>query len=403
MIGAFDVASAARALEGRIVHTPLLFSDFFSRERGAHVYLKLESLQRTGSFKVRGATYKILRTLGRIGPKGVVAASAGNHAQGVALAASNLGVRATVVMPESASLSKQLATRAYGAEVVLRGANIAESLRHARELADRGHTFVHPFDDDDVMAGQGTLGLEILADLPDVDEVWLPVGGGGLAAGVAAAVKATRPGCRLVGVQAGACPSARRALEAGSPSDVEAAPTIADGIAVPRLGDRPFEVLREHLGEVFEVGEDQLAAAMVHLLERKKVLAEGAGAAALAALLAAPSERVRGRRIALVISGGNVDLNVLDRVVERGLLHAGRVLRFGAVLPDVPGALAAVLAVVAREGANVLHVAHDRLRPGVPLGSTRVDVWAETRGFPHCRRIAEALGEAGVRVDDGEG
>lgn len=395
MITADDVASAAKALRGRVVHTPLLCSDYFSGERGAQVYLKLENLQRTGSFKIRGATHKVLRSLGRIGPKGVVAASAGNHAQGLALAASNLGVRATVVMPETASLSKQLATRAYGAEVLLKGADIAESLGHAARLADQGHMLVHPFDDDDVIAGQGTLGLEILGDLPDVDEVWVPVGGGGLVAGVAVAIKGARPGCRVVGVQAGACPSALRAREAGGPVTLPACRTIADGIAVPRVGDRPYELLARLLDDLLLVDEDQIASAMVHLLERKKVLAEGAGAVALAALLASPSDRVRGRRIALVVSGGNVDLNLLDRVIERGLLDAGRVLRFSVVLSDVPGALASLLEVVAAQGANVLQVRHERWDPSLALGHTRIEVSAETRGFAHADQVRRALTDRG--------
>ncbi|MBI5017473.1 MAG: threonine ammonia-lyase [Deltaproteobacteria bacterium] len=402
MISLSDVEAAARALEGHAVHTPLVCSEFFSQERGEHVYLKLENLQRTGSFKVRGATYKILRARYRIGPGGVVAASAGNHAQGVALAASALGVRATIIMPETAPLSKQLATRAYGGRVVLAGTCVADALEHAESVARaEGLVLVHPFDDDDVMAGQGTVGLEILADLPDVDEVWVPVGGGGLIAGIAAAVKGRRPETKVIGVQARACPSALRAREAGQPVAVGPCPTLADGIAVARVGARPFEVIQHCVDGLVDVDEDAIAAALVHLLERKKVLAEGAGAVTLAALLAEPAQRADGRRIALVVSGGNVDLNVLDRILERGLIRGGRILRFTVVLADVPGALASLLGVLAQERANILHIVHDRLASDVPLGSTRVEVWLETRGLSHGERITDALKSAGFAADGG--
>lgn len=391
---------AARDVVSRLVGpaSPLIQSEHFSRLTGAQVFLKLECLQRTGSFKIRGALNKLQRCLEAEGPRPVVAASAGNHAQGVALAASRLGLSATIVMPEGAPISKQLATRDYGGHVILHGRTVAEALVRARELAGEGYCFVHPYDDDDVVAGQGTVALEILEQAAEVDEVWVPVGGGGLAAGIAAALAEARPATAVVGAQAEACPSALKALEAGEPVTVLPGRSIADGILVSRVGDATYPLLARNLREVRLVEEKDIATAIVQLLEKKKVLAEGAGAVALAALLAARPERVRGKRIVVVISGGNVDLNVLDRVLEQGLIRSGRIFRFAVVLDDVPGALGSLLGVVARERANVLHIAHDRLSLDLPVGRTRVEVEVETRGAEHVGAVWAALREAGFTI-----
>ncbi|GAB6062149.1 threonine ammonia-lyase [Deferrisoma palaeochoriense] len=397
-----DIARIQEAMEivsRRFPPTPLLRSEQLSRQTGAEVFLKLENLQRTGSFKVRGAAHKLWRIRDQVGPNGVVAASAGNHAQGVALAAAELGIPSTVVMPEGASISKQVATRDYGARVLLHGKTVAEALERAWELADEGYTFLHPFDDDDVIAGQGTVGLEITSQLPEFDEVWVPVGGGGLAAGVALAVKNRLPKARIVGVQTQACPAALEALRKGEPVEVPADRTLADGIRVPRVGDRPFRVLRETMDEVLLVEESRIALAVVTLLERKKLLAEGAGAVPVAALMAVPPDRVKGRRIVLVVSGGNLDLNVLDRILEQGLMRTGRILRFRVVLDDSPGSLHDLLSVVAREQGNILHIFHDRLSVDLPLGRTRVEVEVETRGFDHIGRLTAALLQAGYRIE----
>ena len=401
MVTLSDIRAAAREIDAHVLRTPLLCSDFISHAVQAEVYLKLENLQRTGSFKPRGAAHKLVRAArrgGEIGDKGVVAASAGNHAQGVSLAARELGMRATIVMPENASLTKQLATKAYGGEVVLCGASVADSLERAKTLEADGYYFVHPFDDDEVIAGQGTVGLEILADLPDVDEVWVPVGGGGLLAGVAVAVKETAPRVRVVGVQARACPSALEARRAGRPTLVSPTHTIADGIAVARVGARPFEILSQYVDELLTVSEEEIATAMLHLLERKKLLAEGAGAVPLAALLSADPAPLQDRRIALVVSGGNVDLNILDRILERGLIESGRIMRFGVVLRDVPGTLFALLGLLSREKANVLHIFHDRLGRGLAVGETRVEIELETRGADHIRRLSLELEAAGFQL-----
>ncbi|MBI5445438.1 MAG: threonine ammonia-lyase [Deltaproteobacteria bacterium] len=398
MIALTDVQFAHREIRDRIIRTPTLWSEFFSNACGAEVFLKLENLQRTGSFKIRGATYKIGKSAAQIGTSGIVAASAGNHAQGVALAARNYGLAATIVMPENASLSKQLATRGYGGKVVLHGASVAEALRHAQALAEEGGFFIHPFDDEDVMAGQGTVGLEIVEELGTVDEVWVPVGGGGLIAGIAVAVKETLPGARIVGVQAAVCPSALEARRRGAPCSVAASETIADGIAITRVGDRPFPVIEKYVDELVTVDEDGIALAMLHLLERKKLLAEGAGAVCLAALLAA-GEKVRGKRVALVVSGGNVDMNLLDRILERGLIRTGRILRFAVVLRDAPGSLASLLTELSSERANILHISHDRLRDDLAVWSTRVEIEMETRSATHGDHILRMLHAKGFSVE----
>ncbi|WP_025322307.1 threonine ammonia-lyase [Deferrisoma camini] len=383
----------------RFPPTPLIRSEQLSRQTGAEVFLKLENLQRTGSFKVRGAVYKLWRIRNEVGPRGVVAASAGNHAQGVALAASDLGIPATVIMPEGSSISKQVATRDYGARVLLHGKTVAEALDRARELEQEGYTFLHPFDDDDVIAGQATVGLELTEQLERFDEVWVPVGGGGLAAGVALALAKRRPTARVVGIQTRACPSALEALRQGHPVEVETERTLADGIRVPRIGERPFRVLRQVMEEVLLVEESRIAMAVVALLERKKLLAEGAGAVPVAALLEAPADRVRNRRIVLVVSGGNLDLNVLDRILEQGLMRTGRILRFRVILDDAPGALHGLLSIVSKEEGNILHIFHDRLSVDLPLGRTRVEVEVETRGFDHIGRLTAALLQGGYRIE----
>lgn len=394
-----DIRRAAEVLADRAARTPLVHSRAFSRRTGAEVYLKLENLQRTGSFKVRGATYKVLTRREEIGPKGVVAASAGNHAQGVALAAAQAGVEATIVMPEWASISKQEATAAYGGKVVLEGQSLGDCLGKAKELADSGMTFIPPFDDPDIVTGQGTVGLEIVEDLPEPDYVFVPIGGGGLCSGVASAVKALSPNTRVVGVQAAACPSALRALREGERCTVEADRSIADGITVKQLGEVNFAILRELLDDVMLVKEEEIAQAILALLERKKLLAEGAGAVALAALLNGSVDLPAGSRAVALISGGNVDSPLLDRILGRGLRRSGRVMRAMVELDDVPGALSALLSVVARERANVLHIYHERGGTELPIYRTRVLLELETRGPEHVEQVTEALRSAGYPVE----
>jgi threonine dehydratase len=329
----------------------------------------------------------------------VVAASAGNHAQGVAYAASLAGLPATIVMPQWASLSKQLATEGYGGTVVRQGQTLAEALEHAQGLAKGGLTFIHPFDDPEIITGQGTLGLEILADLPEADAVLVPVGGGGLAAGVAVAIKAANPHIKIVGVQSRLVPSAQAAFEAGRPVAVPGAPTLADGINVTCLGRHTFPLLRQYLDGLALVSEAEIADAVLRLLEKKKILSEGAGAVTAAALLQAQPGQDLGRRVVLVISGGNMDIPLLERVVQRGLLHSQRLLTLHVVLPDSPGSLGKLAGLLGQTGANILHLAHDRLGLDLPLRETRVKMDLETLGAGHCEQIIQTLQQAGYRLE----
>lgn len=397
-----EIKKAAALISGHLLKTPLIYSPTFSRMTGAEVYLKLENLQKGGSFKVRGATYKILSRRedfdGQVS-RGVVAASVGNHAQGVALAAASAGVSATIVMPVWASLPKQEATRGYGAEVILQGQTLVESIGIARDLALKtGRTFIHPYDDFEVMAGQGTIGLEIMEELPDPDLILVPVGGGGLISGIASAVKAICPSTRVIGVQASACPSAREALRQGGPIAVRAPSTIADAISVTEVGKSNYPLLRDLVEDVVLVGESEIAAAVLLLLERKKVLAEGAGAVPLAALLSGAVDISKGSKVVLVISGGNLDSLLLDRVIRQGLATHGRLMRFSVCLEDVPGSLSGLLARISEKRANVVSIRHFRHERDLPLNYTRVDLELETLGFAHIREIEDSLRKDGYEI-----
>ncbi len=402
MISLADIQSAAQVLQGKILRTPLIYSPTFSRMAGAKVYLKLENLQEGGSFKVRGATYKIQSHLAGLQSKGVVAASVGNHAQGVALAARAAGVSATIIMPSWASLAKQQATRGYGAELILSGESLAESIEIARRLAlETGRMFIHPYDDEEVIAGQGTIGLEILEDLPDPDFILVPVGGGGLIAGIATAVKALRPAARVVGVQAAACPSALKALKSGKPialEDVQEKSSLADAIMVTQVGKADYPILQNLVDEIVTVDENQISSAMLLLLERKRILAEGAGAVPLAALLRPTFDLPEGSKVVLVISGGNVDNLLLDRVIHQGLRQEGRLMSFSVSLEDVPGSLARLLNLVAEHQANVVNIHHARNEKGLSINFTRVDLELETRGFDHQSEIGKELKRAGYII-----
>jgi threonine dehydratase len=401
MVSLEDIRAAQQRIAGHIIRTPLVYSPFFSARTGARVYLKLETLQKAGSFKVRGATNKILVNIAAVREHGVVAASAGNHAQGVAVAAHTAGVKATIVMPSWASIAKQEATRGYGAEIMIQGSSLEESIGRAAELAREGRLFIHPYDDDEVIAGQGTIGLEIHDDLPGADMIVVPVGGGGLIAGIATAVKAIKPGIRILGVQAAACPSASGACATGSPVRVTAQPTIADGIRVAECGARTCPVLKELVDEVVLVTEDEIADAMLLLLERKHIVAEGAGAAPLAALLNGSIAIPPGSNVVLVISGGNVDSAQLFRIVRQAMTRQGRILRFSVLLDDRPGTLAGLLSVIAGEGGNILHLDHTQGEGDVPVMMARVEIELETRGREHAGAILSAIGNAGYTVKAG--
>jgi threonine dehydratase len=401
MISLADVQNAAKLIQGKVLRTPLVYSPTFSKMTGCQIYLKLENLQIGGSFKVRGATNKIHSHLEDIQDRGVIAASIGNHAQGAALAARMAGIPATIVMPVWASIAKQEATRGYGADVILKGGSLVECIEIARRIAfETGKLFIHPYDDEEIISGQGTIGLEILEDLPDVDTIIVPVGGGGLIGGIAAAVKALRHQTRIIGVQAAACPSACEALKAGGPValDAEEKSSLADAIMVTQVGDADYLLLRDLVDKIVVVDESQIAAAVLLLLERKKILAEGAGAVPLAALLSKSVRLPSGSNVVLVISGGNVDSLLLDRIIHHGLLFQGRLMRFSVLLEDTPGSLAKLLHLIAGFSANVVHIHHARNQRDLPLNFTRVDLELETRGPNHIKEVAEALRASGYRI-----
>jgi threonine dehydratase len=395
-----DIKKAAKLLEGKVIHTPLVYSPTFSKMTGAEVYLKLENLQKGGSFKIRGATYKIQTYQDRIGADGVIAASIGNHAQGVAIAARDAGVPATIIMPVWTSITKQEATREYGAQVILKGQTLVESIQIAQQMAVQSESmFIHPYDDLDLIIGQGTIGLEILEDLPDADTILVPVGGGGLISGIALAAKAIRPEIRIIGVQAEACPSAYVALREGKPISVEEKNSIADAIMVTQMGVANFPILKEKVDDIVLVSEEQLSSAILLLLERKKVLAEGAGATPLAALLGSSSIVRKGSKVVLVISGGNVDSPLLDRIIRQGLLKHGRIMRFSVILEDRPGSIAHLLDLIAKMQANIIHIYHARNERDLPIYAAKVELELETRGIDHIAKIANSLKDAGYNID----
>jgi threonine dehydratase len=401
MIDLATIDAARARLKGAVAETPCAYSETLSELTGTTCFVKLENLQMTGSFKERGAANLLLQLDAAERERGVAAASAGNHGLAVAYHARRLGIPALIVMPEWAPLIKVAAARGQGAEVVLHGADFDEAYTRARALADeRGLVFVHPFDDARVIAGQGTLGLELLAQRPDLDAVIVPVGGGGLVAGVATAVKAARPGVRIVGVQADALPAMRAALRAGHRVALPPAPTIADGIAVRQVGERTLALARRHVDEIVTVSEEELANAILLLLEIEKTVAEGAGAAPLAALVNRPLG-LSGRKVALVLSGGNIDVTMLARIIERGLVKDGRLVRLGVLLRDRPGALSRLTALIAEERANIVHIEHDRaFAPGAAIGETVVALTLETSGRAHIERLLARLDGAGYRVEE---
>jgi threonine dehydratase len=392
-----DVADARALLRGIVSQTPLLHSRVLSERLGGEVFLKCENLQRTGSFKARGGYLRISRLSETERAHGVVAASAGNHAQGVAFAAQILGVKATVIMPEGAPLPKIEATRGYGADIIFHGQTVDDALDYAREyVRERGAVLIHPFDHPDIVAGQGTLGLEVLEQCPDVRTVVIPVGGGGLAAGVTVAVKAANPAISVVGVQAEAVASYPASLAAGHPVRVEAAPTMADGIAVCLPGDIPFGILSRYAVRVVTVSEESLSQALVLCLERAKQVVEPAGAAGVAGLLEYVG--MFEPPVVVVLSGGNIDPLLLAKVLRHGLAAAGRYLTFRCRIPDRPGALAGLLGAVAGLGANVLDVMHERVTPRLRVGEVEVLLQVETRGPAHCDDVISELRQAGYHL-----
>lgn len=394
-----DVERARQRIDDALTTTPFARSEPFSTVCGASVFFKFENLHMTGSFKERGALNKLLTLTPEERARGVIAASAGNHAQGVAFHAGRLGIKATIVMPEATPLIKVSSTRNFGAQVMLTGLNYDEAYEEARRIeAEQGLTFIHPFDDREVIAGQGTIGLEILEQNPYLDYVVVPIGGGGLASGVAVAIKEVNPKIKIIGVQASAVPSMKASVDAGRVETVEAATTLADGIAVKRPGEVTFPLVQHYLDDIVTVDDEEIANAILLLLEREKTVVEGAGAVTLAALLNRKIPQVAGKKVGLVLSGGNIDVNLLARIIERGLVKDGRLVRLVVRLPDKPGALARFTAAVAELKANVMEIYHNRAFSRSPLGETEVELTAETRGHEHIAQLKRLLEEKGYAV-----
>jgi threonine dehydratase len=399
MIGFEQIQWASNAVYEVAHRTPLLYSAALSERFGGEIYLKAESLQHTGSFKVRGAANRLASLTVPERDRGVIAASAGNHAQGVAVAARRLGVKATVVMPERAALAKVQAARRYGAEVILHGDDFDDSIKFAKAMAlEANMVFIPAFDDERVIAGQGTLGIEIVEDCPGLETVVVPVGGGGLIAGVATAVKAMRPSASLIGVQAAAAPATSLSFQAREKCYQDAAPTIADGVAVGSPGDYTLPLLQRHVDACLTVDEEAIAQAIVLLIENAKLVVEGAGALAIAALLTG-AVRPAGKTVA-VLSGGNIDINMLATIVQRGLLHENRYLNLRMEFEDSPGQLARLLAIVAATGANVLDVDHLRQDMHLPLRGVEVHLLLETRDLEHIEDLTRQIADAGYVVTE---
>jgi threonine dehydratase len=395
MINLADVKAALERVRQSIYLSPCTISATFSQLSGNTIYLKLDNLQRTGAFKERGALNKLLTLTKKERDQGVIAASAGNHAQGLAYHAGKRGIRAQICMPLTTPLIKVSATKAYGADVVLHGANYDEA---CDEAICRGHqqhlTFIHPFDDDAVIAGQGTLGLEMLQQHPEIEAVVVPIGGGGLIGGIACAIKETNPKVQVIGVQTSRLPSMKAAVAEGKPVTIPAAATIADGIAVRRAGDRTLPLVQKYVDQIVTVDEEEIANAILLLLEREKTMAEGAGAATIAAMVNHKIE-MSGKRIAVLVCGGNIDVTLLSRIIERGLVKDGRLVRLRVHLPDYPGALHRLTGILADHRANIVETSYDRTYYGVNLGETAIDITMETRGPEQIAELLTALGGAG--------
>lgn len=400
MLDAARVVAARPRVAETARQTPLSYSYTFSAMTDAEIHLKQEMLQRTGSFKIRGATNRIATLAEEELAQGVVTASAGNHAQGVALAATRMDVDSTVVMPKYAPNAKVDATRSYGARVELFGRDYDEAVEKARQIAETEDRYFLPaFDDWEVMAGQGTIGLEIIEDLPDVDTVVVPIGGGGLIGGVATALKADDRDIRVIGVQAAGAASAVASLKQGERVELDALDTIADGIATRSIGEKPFAVIRERVDDVVTVSDAEIAVAIVTLLERGKTLVEGAGAVPLAAILSEAFAYEPGETIVPILSGGNIDMNMLSTVIIRGLAETGRYLRIRTILPDRPGALESFVTIVSELEANIYAIRHDRTSRDVSMDDAEIEVDIETSGEDHVERLVTALEDHGYELD----
>src|SRR5215208_2836961 len=393
-----DIFKARNLLKGTPIRkTPLQASDTFTKLTGTNLFLKIESLQRTGSFKVRGAFVKLNMLTKEQCKYGVIAASAGNHAQGVAYAASKKDISCTIIMPNNASPAKVAATRSYGAKVVLRGSDYDECWSATQELAKaEGRTIIHAFDDSQIISGQGTIGLELLEDLPDVDEVYLPVGGGGLAAGTAIAIKSKKPNVKIIGIESKAFPAMKESLDKGHLTAIRSGYTIADGIAVKAPGKITFEIASRYLDDIMTVDDSSIVKTMFLLMERAKLVVEPAGAASLAYLLSNGGPISSKDKVVAILSGGNVDMYLLGQVVAKGLMQMGRLLKIFILLPDKPGALKRVVDGIAELSVNIVEVDHDRLSAHIPAGTAGVYLSLELENEKHAQRLVQFLKQEGI-------
>ncbi len=397
-----NIWQAHKFLKSLIHHTPLSHSRTLSQMTGADIYLKCEHMQRSGAFKVRGAGFKISRLTQEQRRAGVIAASAGNHAQGVAIAAAQNDIPCTIVMPESAPLAKVTATQSYGANVVLYGQTYDDAYQHCCDLQEKsGATFIHAFDDPDIIAGQGTLGLEMLTDLPDADAIVVPIGGGGLISGIAIAARALKPDITIIGVQAAGAGSCHSSLEAGALQTLSTITTIADGIAVKRPGVLTFSIIQRLVDEVVLVRDEAIINAVLLLMERSKMMVEGAGAVGLAALLSGAID-LKGKKVLVPLTGGNIDINLVSRFIEHGLAAAGRYFVIHTRLTDRPGELMRMLAIISEMRINVIDVRHQRISERLPIMQREETITLETRDHAQCKELLKRLRDEGYVVEEAQ-
>lgn len=401
MLNIADIRDAEKRLRlsGIVKETPLIYSTTFSKLAHNNVYLKLENLQTTGSFKIRGAYNKISQLTAKEKAKGVIASSTGNHAQGVAYSAKINNVKATIVMPEPTPLTKIIATRGYGANVILYGSVYDDAYNKARELQKKEKkVFIHPYDDEDIIAGQGTIGLEILKQLPKVDAIVVPIGGGGLISGIAIAAKSINPKVKVIGVEAQGADSMVLSLKNNKLTFIKEIKTIADGIAVKHPGKIPFSIIKRYVDKIITVDDDEIASSILDFLERAKLLAEPAGAVSLAAVIHRKIGMQKKNVVAL-ISGGNIDIKTLDAIIKKGLIKSGRLIEFRTALADKPGELNKLLRIIAEEKVNIISVDHKRIKPQTEVGYVDVDLILETEGHKHVRQILKKLKQGGYKIE----
>ena len=399
MISIEDINKAAQVLKNKILKTSLTYSSFLSEKLGCEIYLKLENLQLTGSYKVRGAINKLYHLSDQEKKNGVIACSAGNHAQGVAYAAKQLGIKATIVMPTTTPFSKIEGTKKFGAEIILHGNYYDDSYKKALALQKKNkQTFIHPFNDKDIIAGQGTIGLEIYKIIPDLDMVIIPIGGGGLISGVSTVLKTNNSKIQIIGVESEKMPSMKESIKAGKIITVKKEKTIADGIAISATKNIPFKIIQKNVDNIVSVDESSIAESIIFLLEQEKILAEGAGASGLSAILSNKIKDIKGKKIAIIITGGNIDLNFLDHIITSGLSKSGRLHELKIIAPNTPGSTADLTAILAKNNANIYDISHDRIFSNTHINETAIKFRIETKGHEHIAAIISDLKKSNFNI-----